>query len=304
MRNSLRRPGRRAAAGFTLAEVLVTILIMSGILVAITQILHTARISRDNIHNIQETQLAGPAILDLLERDVRGLLIYNRTRKDHIRVKNRIMLGANADSIDFVTTTDNLVGRYDGDRFLRSTINEIGYRLRPNPDYSDFLEIYRREDMGVDDLPFEGGEFVFLHDRVKNFDIQVFAEDGPDAEAYEDWGTDEDGEEIGLPARLEITLTLELRQRIQREALRLMPDYMAEVTYRRVIRLPQDLRVAEEGIVVPLIPTAAAAEGSSGAGAGGEGGSTLPDDGGSSGGGSSGGTGGRTETTTKTGIGG
>lgn len=295
MSPSISRPGRHAVAGFTLAEVLVTILIMSGILVAITQILHTARISRDNIHNIQETQLAGPAILDLIDRDIRGLLIYNRTRKDHIRIKNRIMQGANADSIDFVTTTDNLVGRYDGDRFLRSTINEIGYRLRPNPDYSDFLEIYRREDMGVDDLPFEGGEFVFLHDRVKNFDIQVFAEDGPDAEAYEDWGTDEDSEEIGLPARLEITLTLELRQRLQREALRLMPDYMAEVTYRRVIRLPQELRVAEEGIVVPLIPSAEGAAGdSTGTGGGGD---ALPAGGGTSGTGGGGNT--RTETATK-----
>lgn len=242
-------------AGFTLAEVLVTVLIMGGIMVSVTQILHTARTSRDTIHNIQETQLAGPAIMDMLERDLRGLCIYNRTKEDHLRVKNRVMLGVDGDSIDFVTTTDNLVQRYDIDKFLRSSINEVGYRLRPNPAYDDFLEIYRREDSGVDEEPFDGGEFTFLHDRVKDFDIQVFSEDGTDAEPFEDWGLEE-SEDIGVPARLEITLVLELQRRIEREALMRAPNYLTEVTYKRVIRLPEWLRVDEEQIPVPLIPSA------------------------------------------------
>ena len=87
-----RRGAAPTKSGFTLAEVLVTVLIMGGIMVSITQILHTARISRDTIHNIQETQLAGPAIMDMIERDLRGLMIYNRTRQDHMRVQNRVML--------------------------------------------------------------------------------------------------------------------------------------------------------------------------------------------------------------------
>ena len=63
---------RGTRAGFTLVEVLLTLLIMSMIMVSLTQILTAARTSRDTIHNIQETQLAGPAILDLVERDLRG----------------------------------------------------------------------------------------------------------------------------------------------------------------------------------------------------------------------------------------
>jgi type II secretion system protein J len=252
-------PASCSRAGFTLAEVLVTVLIMGGIMVSITQILHAARTSRDTIHNIQETQLAGPAIMDMIERDLRGIVTYNRTKQDHLRVENRVMLGVDGDSIDFVTTTDNLVQRYDRDRFLRSSINEVGYRLRPNPGNDDFLEIYRREDAGVDDAPFDGGEFTFLHDRVKDFDIRVFAEDGTDAEPFEDWGLAE-SEDIGVPARIEITLVLELQRRIEREALMQAPSYLTEVTYKRVIRLPEPLRVPEEQLVVPLIPSAEAAE--------------------------------------------
>src|SRR5262249_15221466 len=57
-----------ARAGFTLVEVLLTLLIMGMIMVSMTQILTAARTSRDTIHNIQETELAGPAILDMIER--------------------------------------------------------------------------------------------------------------------------------------------------------------------------------------------------------------------------------------------
>ena len=69
---------RRAAsrAGFTLAEVLLTLLIMSGILLSITKILQAARNARDTIHNYQENQLAGPAIMDMIERDLRGMITY------------------------------------------------------------------------------------------------------------------------------------------------------------------------------------------------------------------------------------
>jgi prepilin-type N-terminal cleavage/methylation domain-containing protein len=247
-------------AGFTLAEVLVTVLIMGGIMVSVTQILYTARISRDNIHNIRESQLAGPAIMDMIERDLRGLITYNRTKEHHLRVIDDVDMGVDGDSLDFVTTTDSLIQRYDQGNLLSSTINEVGYRLRPNPEYDNFLEIYRREDFGVDDLPFEGGQFTFLHDRVKGFDIQVYAEDGPDAEpATDGWGM-EDEEEIGVPARLEITLVLELQRRIEREALRMAPTYLVEVTYKRVIRLPESLRGGEEELVVPLIPIPASGD--------------------------------------------
>jgi len=274
MRIPLGFPRRRSTAsarsGFTLAEILVTLLIMAGVMVSITQVLQTARMSRDTIHNLRENQLAGPAIMDMLERDLRGILTYSRTREDHIRIENRVMLGLDGDSVDFVTTTGNLIGRLDGDRYLTTSVNEVGYRLRPRPDADDFLEIYRREDMGIDEDPFNGGEFAFLHDRVKSLDIQVFSEDGPDAEPLESWGLDGD-ENIGLPARLEITLVLENAARVSREQW--LPDSAQRrtVAYRRVIRPREDLRVEEGGIViaaVPQPPTGTATPGGGGGGGG------------------------------------
>jgi len=248
---NLHRPSPLRAA-FSLVEVLVVLLIVSGIMLAITQLLEAARISRDTIYNIQETQLAGPAIVELIERDLRGLAVVNRDPRGLLRVVDRTSAGLDSDSLDFVTTTDSLIPVSLRDRVVRADMNEVGYRLRPNPENDDFLEIYRRESFGVDDDPFEGGSFTFLHDRVKQFEIQVYTEDGPDAEVFDEW--DPRNTEQPLPLRLEIRLTLELAPRIAREQLRYAPVDRRTITYTRVIRLPQLLLDSLAVAPVPAIP--------------------------------------------------
>ncbi len=266
------------AAGFTLVEVLVVVLIISGIMLAITQVLDSARVSRDTIHNIEETQLAGPAIMDLVERDIRAMITYDLPIESLLRIKSRVVSGLDADSIDFVTSTDSLAAWDINRRATSNDYNEVGFRLRPNPQDKDMLEIYRRESFGVDDKPFEGGQFVFLHDRVRHFDIQIYKEDGPDADPIEEWNVAlNDTDKQGLPARLQIELTLELAPRIQREQIVFKSADKRTITYRRVIRIPQALRDALQAPPIPEIPNlappggaaAAAAGGGSGLGGGG-----------------------------------
>jgi prepilin-type N-terminal cleavage/methylation domain-containing protein len=243
------RPSR---AGFSLVEVLVVLLIVGGLMLAITQLLEGTRISRDTIHNIQETQLAGPAIMDLVERDLRSLLAYDRRAEDLLAVQDRVVYGMDADALDFSATTNSLLPVQVEQRLVRSDVCEVGYRVRPNPADDDFLEIYRREDFGIDDEPFDGGTYTFLHDRVKRFNVQLFTEDGIDAEPLDEWHHEEG--EAPLPRRLEISMTLELAPRINREQLRYAPVEMRTVTYFRVIRLSEALFRALEVSPVPLIP--------------------------------------------------
>lgn len=259
---AMRRAADRGRAGFTLIEVLVTVLIMGMLMVSITQILSSVRMSRDTIHNIQETQLAGPAILDLIERDLRGLVTCNIPLENQIRIRNHVMLGQDGDSIDFITTTDSLLWTYDGDRAVRADINEVGYRLRTSPENDDFLEIYRREDFGLDeDEPYDGGGYMFLHDRIKSFDILAYAEDGIDAEEFEDWNTEyADDEFRGVPAWIEITLTLETAPRLNREQIAIAPVDRRTYVYRRIIRFPESLRVPPDKTPRVAIPTAPGGE--------------------------------------------
>jgi prepilin-type N-terminal cleavage/methylation domain-containing protein len=245
----------RERAGFTLVEVVLTLLIISGILLSLTQLLMATRRSRDTIHNIKEHQLAGPAVLDLIESDLRGLITYNRTKLHHISITDDVMSGMDGDRLDFLTSTDNLAAVYEDNLPVLYDVNEVGYLLRPNPQYDEFLEIYRREDPGVDEEPFAEGTFQFLHDRVRGFEIQVYAEDGPDAEPLDQWGVEE-SENIGLPAWIEIELTLELAPRLARETVLFNSRERSTVTYTRVIRLPESLRLDEANIPMPMIPSA------------------------------------------------
>ena len=248
-----RRTGQRS--GFTLVEVMVTLLIVGIIMVSVAEILRGARYTRDSIHNIQEKELAGPLILQTIENDLRSLIIYDRDPRFSIRISNRISAGFDADSIDFVSSSDSLLPYREnsGQAFRRADVNEVGYCLRPNPDSDDFLEIYRREDFGVDTDPFEGGRYALLHDRVKGFDVRIYDEDGLEAEPVESWGSSFD-EFTGLPSRIEFELTLELAPRLVREQLLIESRERRTVTYTRVFRFPPSLHLAQETSARPVIP--------------------------------------------------
>ncbi|MCP3917410.1 MAG: prepilin-type N-terminal cleavage/methylation domain-containing protein [bacterium] len=252
----LERTARRA--GFTLVEIIVTIAIVGLMLASVTQILTTVRMSRDSIHNIQEVQLAGPAIMDLIERDMRGLVTTNVPTANHLRVVNRVLLGEDADRVDFLSETDSLIPNLEYEFPMRADVNEVGYCLRINPEDDRFLEMYRRESFGVDEESFTGGVYTFLHDRVRSFDIEIYENDGPEEEPIDEWGMDStDPETQGLPASLKITLILELSPRLLREQLAIARVDKQIVTYSRVVRLPEAMRVAEDQIPrlnVPVPP--------------------------------------------------
>lgn len=271
-----------ARAGFTLIEVMLVAMIMGMMMVSISKLMQAARRTRDTIHNFQETQLAGPAVLEMMTRDLQGLISTGRPRTDWLRITDRTVNGQDADRIDFVTTTDSLVVQTDdNDDPLRADLNEVGYVLRPNPENEEFLEVYRREDFGVDDEPMQGGEYTFLSDQVKGLNIEVFHEDGPDADPEDEWtaeslaplpglppstvvaGTSNAGNEGegigGLPAWIRISLTIELKPRIDRESMDFSGADKRTITYVRNFRFPTVLRVETGSIPRMGIPPAPAA---------------------------------------------
>jgi len=249
----------RPEAGFTIIEVLLAILIMGMMLTAITQLMTAARNTRDSVHNMQETQLAGPAVLDIIETDLRSIFTTGLPRAHWFKIEDRVSGGLDADRIDFISTTDSLIARIeDRERPRRSDINEVGYVLRRSPRNDEFLEIYRREGFGVDREPFIGGEYTFLTDQVKGLDIRAYPEDGRDIDPLDEWDSGSDQEDRGgLPAAIKLAITIELKPRIDRESLDLANLRKRTVTYTRWIRLPQDLRFAEGQFPRLVVPPSA-----------------------------------------------
>lgn len=247
-------PDADERSAFTIAEVLVVIVIMSGILTVITQVLSSARQTRDMVHNMHETQLAGPAILDLIEADLRGLVTYGMRPAKILRVTQTDLGGEPADRIDFVTSTNSKLFQLGETRVLRADFNEVGYMLRENPNSDDFLEMYRREGFVADEEPFSEGDYTFLHDRVKAFDITVYSEVGEDADPLDEWNTESEPEDK-LPLRIEIELTIEMAPRLldPARAAQDLPSQL-EVTYKRSFRIGEALLASHDIEPVARIP--------------------------------------------------
>ncbi|MEZ6004408.1 MAG: hypothetical protein R3F33_09515 [Planctomycetota bacterium] len=280
----LRRTAK-ARAAFTVVELLIAIAIMAMMMVTILKVLTAVRLTRDRIHNTQETQLAGPVIMDLITNDLLGIQTLGRPRTEQIKVQDRVQYGLDADRLDFVTTTPSREPVWVENRILKARICEVGYVTRANPDDDEFLELYRREDFGVDEEPFKGGSYTFLTNRLKSFSIEVYKADGEDEDVLNDWNAGAaTGEEFeGLPASIVIRMTLENAPRLLREQIEFRTSQLMTVTYERTIRFNEALRVADEQRVFLGIP-ASTTTGDSGDG--GEGGKDNEGGGGGGGGGS------------------
>ncbi len=253
-RFAIHKTGRSA---FTIIEVMIAVAIMSMMLVTILQVLSAVRLTRDRIHNTQETQMAGPIIMDLIMEDLRGIHILGRPSAEHLKVSDRVLYGLDADRLDFVTTTSSREPLMIDNRLRRSQICEVGYVTRSNPEDDEFLELFRREGFGVDAAPFESGTYTFLSDRVKAFSIEVFDLDGDEGEVINEWGSPKgvDDKHKGLPASVVITLTLENTPRLLKEQMEFTSSARMTVTYQRTIRFPQSLRKQESELAFLAVPS-------------------------------------------------
>lgn len=112
--------------------------------------------------------------------------------------------------LDFVTSVPSRDRVSVRDEWVRAAVNEVGYRLRRSETDSSLYALYRREDLGVDGDPAEGGKYYKLCDRVRSFRIDWFDKDpgepqGDDAQGATDW---DGSKEKKLPWGCRIRLVL------------------------------------------------------------------------------------------------
>ncbi len=206
MSNSMRR------AGFTLIELLVAMAIVALVLTALVATLQGTLKAHDDIAIEMAAVRDGPRILDMFERDVRSMHLYNIKDGNVLLGKSDHPGGLRGDRIDFISEKDS--SRRLADPSIKndtgvgvaSHVNEVGYRLRTSAFSNDFLELWRREDVYVDDQPFDGGTFEKIHDRVAAFQITYLSELGDKADESDDWDMTEKKQ---LPAAIRIHLELQ-----------------------------------------------------------------------------------------------
>jgi len=245
---------------FTLLEILIaTILfamLMASYYTAFIQVIETEQFARESRH----FGAIGPAILDLIEDDLVSLYVHPRAPDAFpLRGDDDTRGGKPADSLHFLTRRASIHQEEveNTGTYLRSPINEVGYRLaKADRDLGDVRRLYRREQYYVDGPPLQGGDYFEIYDRVVSLDI-IYAgyrveEDSTTSiqereesrlEKFESWDSDE---RKGLPSAIFIILTIESPSlgKIQKDA---DPKDRKLETLVRVIRPPQafDIKVPE-----------------------------------------------------------
>ena len=280
-------------SGFTLLEILIAVAITAIVMTTVaTTFITTLRAQRE-VESLTESTQAGLRILNLLERDLRGLWTHNIKNNAVLIGRDRDLAGPPADHIDFLTSTNSNSQIFDTqERPAHAPYSEVGYWLRPNPSDSLLMELYRREDPMVDDDLTRGGVFQLVHDRVRSFNITYYETLGANAEEVISWDS---STEDSLPRIIKIEFTIERRLTSSNEVSRMEIDDFEDnnKSYMRHIVLDRDYaNILEPNVaLIPAFPEGrptASQEGDGGPGGGGPAG-----DGGSAGGGPAGGGGDR-----------
>lgn len=200
----------RSASGFTLIEVLLAVTITSVVMITVATTFHVMLNARDVVDDLAESTEAGPRILNLIERDLRGVWTYNVLNNAVFRGRDMDVNGRDADRMDFLTTTDAVGYVVDLQNMPRKpTICEVGYWFKQNPRYRDVFEMWRREDPMVDDDLTTQGSFQLVHDRVKSFKVTYFRSLGYEAKEELQWDS---SLEDKLPKRIKVEFTIERKR--------------------------------------------------------------------------------------------
>lgn len=210
MTNHRRAGTTSCQAGFTLIEVLLAIAITATVMLTVGTTFHIMLNARDVVDDLAESSEAGPRILNLIERDLRGLWTYNIRNNKVFKGTPSDVNGRDADRMDFLTTTDSVGTVMDLQSIAhKPTINEVGYWFKPNQHFRDVFELWRREDPMVDREINTEGSFQLVHDRIKSFKIRYFETLGYGAEELLEWDS---STEDRLPKRIKIEFIIERRR--------------------------------------------------------------------------------------------
>lgn len=244
------------SGGFTLIELVLAIAITATLMLTIGTTFRVLLEAREVVDELAESTEAGPRILNLIERDLRGLWTFNVGKNAVFRGRNMDVGSFEADRMDFLTSTHAVGYVVDANgKSQKPSLCEVGYWLKQNPRYRDLMELWRREDPMVDRDLLTQGSFQLVHDRIKTFKISYYKELGNEAEELHEWDSSTDDL---LPRRIKIEFTLERRRSSSNVVNDVEVDDFegAEKKYVRHFVLAKDTTTAlrASDAVLPLFP--------------------------------------------------
>lgn len=197
--------------GFTLVEVMIALGLLAIIAVATQQALSTSFDIKNTVTASNERHHEARQIMTRLSREIRMAFIRAEVPQQFREEKPAVMTRffGEEDELTFSSTAHLRIrpNRRESDQC------EIGYFLKSdsNSEYRG-KTLYRRESTIVDDKPKRGGHIWPVAQGIKEFKVEYWddaKEIGDDA-WQRTWDSHEDENSPLLPARVRITLELEM----------------------------------------------------------------------------------------------
>jgi prepilin-type N-terminal cleavage/methylation domain-containing protein len=197
--------------GFTLLEVLVSmvilVIIMAAVYSAYTTNVEAIQIARQN----GEVHQAGRIVLSRVTKDLQSALVEVSVTSDKIKLglvgQRREIEGRRADRVDFSTVTHLPLT----EKGPASDLCEIGYLVAEDSEGKG-LVLLRRDDPSVDEDITQGGTLQEMARNVIEFNLTYLSSRG---EELDGWNTLEAMPVSGLPMLIKVRLIL--RDELNRE---------------------------------------------------------------------------------------
>jgi general secretion pathway protein J len=197
---------KRAALGFTLLEVMVSIGIVAMIGVLIYGAFHGMSRSRRNITHVLDRHQQGRAALTRMTRELGSAFISAHLPIGQMQItRQTAFIGSDqsgADRVDFTAFAHRRLAR-DAHESDQAEISYFGSR---DPDTGN-LDLVRRIDKTIDEDPSRGGIVQVLAENIESLDIAYL--DPVTGEWLETWDSTQPAAQLGrLPAQVWITIML------------------------------------------------------------------------------------------------
>ena len=195
---------RQSERGFTLVEILLAMGISGMLFTMMFLTLDQVVRSRNDMSNLATPYVIGPAILDVMSKDLANVYFYDVLENNSFYGADAQLYGREADALSFITLSKSFApdqdleaeDEYGENRGRYAYVNEVGFALKRQQGNPNFLELWRREDFYVDEAPHAGGEYVLMYDRVHSLSFQYISRNPDSPESGPGGQTQKDAEDM------------------------------------------------------------------------------------------------------------
>lgn len=202
------RLSRAVRGGFTLVEIMLSVLLLSIIMTIIYGIVVSTVEAAARVEEISQAGEVGPAILGQLREDLESAFLLPKEGEQFVSISRKGSTG-DRDRIDFISCRTAYGARRDGEEPAFHSVNEVGYQVQESKADASVGILYRRQDYFIDNEPLRGGQLTEIYDRVRHFHLEFY-----NGERWvPDWNSAREKNTLPAAVRIELKIVVTDREK-------------------------------------------------------------------------------------------